>query len=90
MKTGYQRRQDSNHASIVHDLRKLGYAILDLSRVAGGCPDLLICKQGKWWLVEIKSSAASKLNKKQIEWRKTWNGPAPLTARSIDDILMWV
>ena len=94
----YASRQDSNHVQICKGLRELGYHVLDLKSVGGGCPDIaVVSKQmlwteavgwlNQWWLVEIKSSPKAKLNAKQIKWRENWTGPAPITACSLEEIL---
>jgi hypothetical protein len=38
-----RHRRDSNHDEIVESLRQIpGVSVLDLSQIAGGCPDLLV------------------------------------------------
>ena len=73
-------RVDGNHAQIVDAFRSLGCAVLDLSRVGKGCPDILVSlmvegKTAKNWLVEIKNGDAAKLTPDQLEFLSWWQGP---------------
>lgn len=47
---------DSNHREVVAALRAAGCEVLDLSRVGGGCPDLLVYRtaRGLLRLLEVK------------------------------------
>ncbi len=52
-------RTDANHKAIVQALRRAGCYVLDLSRVGGGCPDLLVsCARwgGLPTLIEVKTA----------------------------------
>ena len=73
-------RVDSNHAEIVKFFRSVpGCAVLDLSRVGGGCPDILICHQQVLSLIEIKhgelSPSRKKLTPDQDKFHQKWPGP---------------
>jgi len=73
-------RTDSNHAEIVKFFRKVpGCAVLDLSRVGGGCPDILICHRQVLSLIEIKdgqlSPSRKKLTSDQQNFHQSWPGP---------------
>lgn len=59
----YARRTDDNHSEVVKALRALGWSVLDLSRVGGGCPDLLAARNGTTVLVEVKRPAAPSMGK---------------------------
>jgi hypothetical protein len=53
-------RVDANHAEIVAAFRKCGCQVLDLSRVGGGCPDLLVRTNfGALILIEVKDGSKS-------------------------------
>ena len=69
----YARRVDGNHAEIVKALRKVGGRVLDLSRVGGGCPDLLVAFRGRNVLLEVKQPGESP-NKAQVEFIAMWGG----------------
>lgn len=67
------RRVDGNHAAIVEALRKIGCRVLDLSRVGGGCPDLLVSIGWRMRLLEIKNpEARGKLSDEQRRWHDEW------------------
>jgi hypothetical protein len=75
------RRTDANHQEIAEAARTLGCTVLDLSRVGGGCPDLLIgVYMGRKLnlLVEVKdgskSPSARKLTPDQERFHGDWRG----------------
>jgi hypothetical protein len=49
-------RVDGNQAEIVSALRVVGAHVHSLHQVGGGCPDLLVCFDGKLYLMEVKAS----------------------------------
>jgi hypothetical protein len=71
-------RVDANHAEIVAAFRACGCQVLDLSRVGGGCPDLLVSSRGGrcLFLVEVKDGAKSpsrrKLTPLEAEFHTLW------------------
>ncbi len=82
-------RVDANQSEIVSAFRKMGATVFDLSRVGRGCPDLLVGRAGKTYLVEIKDGAkvksARKLTDAQVTFREVWRGEQPVTVESVDD-----
>ena len=80
-----KKKVDSNQAQIIADLKKIGVSVLNLSRVGGGCPDILVGWQGKNILIEIKT-AKGDLNDLQIEFFKEWKGPK-FVCKSINEII---
>lgn len=79
----YARRTDSNHQAIGNALRRLGFSVLDLSRVGGGCPDYLVHLGQFWALVEVKTEKG-KLRREQLEFQQTW----PVTVvRTLEDVV---
>ena len=42
-----KKKTDANQKQIISDLKKIGVSVLNLSRVGGGCPDILVGWQGK-------------------------------------------
>ena len=81
----FKKKVDSNQAQIIADLKKIGVSVLNLSRVGGGCPDILVGWQGKNILIEIKT-AKGDLNDLQIEFFKEWKGPK-FVCKSINEII---
>jgi len=69
----FKARTDANHKEHIHTLKKAGYSVVDLSRVGGGCPDLLVGKNGHCWLVEAKTESG-KISPKQDEFANNWRG----------------
>ena len=45
---------DGNLGVFVEALEKFGWTVISLARLGGGVPDLLIAKQGRTALVEVK------------------------------------
>lgn len=75
-------RVDGSHAEIAQALRDAGCGVLDLSRVAGGCPDLLACGPTHPFanvLLEVKNPAQppnkQKLTPAQVKFHANWKGP---------------
>lgn len=83
-------RTDANHAEIVKAFRSLGCSVLDLSRLGGGCPDILVGMGMRHnVLVEIKDGSkppsARKLTDDEEAFFKAWRG-AVVIAESLDDV----
>ena len=70
----YAKRVDSNHALVVKTLRDLGCSVFDTSRVAGGFPDLVVGKNSKTALVEVKADAKAKFTPAQQAFILNWKG----------------
>lgn len=79
-------RVDANHAAIVQALRDVGADVLDLSRVGGGCPDLLVGFRGTNHLIEVKTKRGV-LNLLQLAFHMEWRGGAPTVVRTVDEAL---
>lgn len=75
---------DTNHAEIRSAFRSMGFAVYDASKVGGGLPDLLISRNEKTKLVEVKT-ATGKFTKAQIEFRDGWKDTI-LVARCLADV----
>src|SRR4029077_3398727 len=82
-------RRDGNHVKIVRELRQAGYSVLDLGSVGGGCPDILVGKNGKNWLCEIKDGSlppsAKKLTEAERDFFYLWKGHA-CVVESFEDL----
>lgn len=48
-------KKDARHAEMVADLRKMGFSVIDISRVGDDCPDLLVGRQGLDLIAEVKT-----------------------------------
>mgnify|MGYP002813895590 CR=1 FL=1 len=82
-------KTDANHAEVVAAFRKLGWSVLDLSRVGQGCPDILCGRPGYSVLVEIKDGAKvpsqRKLTEDQIDFHAEWRGPL-VVVKDVEDV----
>ena len=70
----YAKKVDTNHSTIVKVLRDLGCSVFDTSRVAGGFPDLVVGKNQKTALVEVKADVKSKFTPAQQAFILNWRG----------------
>lgn len=66
-------RRDGNHAEIKKALEDCGCSVWDTADVGGGFPDLVVGRQGKTHLIEIKT-AKGKEKPKQAKARAAWRG----------------
>jgi len=67
------KRTDANQAEIIRALTRAGCSVQDLSMVGQGCPDILVGRAERNYLMEIKTNDG-KLNKKQKRWHSLWSG----------------
>lgn len=78
---------DANQNEIVDALRKAGCSVQILSGVGKGCPDILVGRGGRNYLLEIKDGnkpkSAQKLTPDQVEWHDKWSGSV-FTVNSIE------
>lgn len=84
------RKVDANHAEIVRALQKAGAHVTDLSAVGDGCPDLLVSRGGRWWLIECKDGnlppSARRLTPAQKKWHREIQATAHI-ANSVTEAL---
>lgn len=80
----YAKKVDANHSIIVKTLRDLGCSVFDTSRVAGGFPDIVVGRNGKTVLVEIKSDEKAKFTPAQELFMLNWKGSAVSRIDSVD------
>ena len=87
----YARRTDTPHKAIVEALRAHGCGVVDMSRVAGGFPDLLLHAWGQTGLLEIKDGnkppSQQKKTEKQIKFWNTWKGGPIGMANDVESAL---
>ena len=89
-------RVDATHGEIVRTLQGAGYSVVDLSRVGGGVPDLLVGGRGGAWLVEAKrpgvagrkrGAVQARTNERQADFRSRWRGCPVIVATSGIEVL---
>ena len=90
--TCHRRKPDANQAEVVAALRAAGCAVLDLHRVGGGVPGLLVaeCIEHQI-LVEIKQPGES-LNEREKEFFRDWPGPKLIVfgaQDAVDKLRLW-
>jgi len=79
------RRTDENQREIVDALRRAGCSVVDLHELGHAVPDLLVGRQGRNYLLEVKS-LIGRLTGKQPEWHEAWRGQAAIV-RTVDEAL---
>jgi Holliday junction resolvase len=71
-------RTDANQSIIVRSLRDAGASVLILSSVGNGCPDILVAKNGRTVLMEIKDPTQKPADRKLTEdervFHALWRG----------------
>lgn len=70
----YAKRVDVNQSQIIKIFREGGCSVFPTHTVAGGFPDLVVGKNGKTHLVEIKSSRTAKFTPAQDLFILNWKG----------------
>lgn len=91
----YARRVDANHAEIVVALRAACYSVLSLAAMGRGVPDLLVARDGRAWLVEVKkrnargrtSAGAARSEREQAVWAASWGGCPVVQVSTVDEAL---
>jgi hypothetical protein len=82
-----KKRVDLDQRAVIARLEEMGFSVLNLSAVGHGCPDLLVGKDGKNFLLEIKSKNGT-LTPAQIEFHKNWKGHSGVVKlQSLGDFL---
>lgn len=67
-------RVDANHGAIVDALRRVGWIVVDTSRLGRGFPDLLAARRGVIKLVEVKDGAKPKSRQALTEDERALHG----------------
>lgn len=76
----WKKRTDGNHVDITQALEKCGWTVVNLSRVGGGCPDILVGAGFQTVMAEIKTEKGS-LNANQVHFHTRWMGSPILILR---------
>jgi hypothetical protein len=72
---------DATQAAIVEALRAAGAIVVSLAALGGGCPDLLVWRDDRAWLLEVKSRNG-RLTPAQERWLAAWRGPSVHVVRT--------
>ena len=75
----YRAKIDRNQPDIVKALRKVGCTVQSLAAVGKGCPDLLVGRHGRNWLMEVKDGESKDkrsvlLTPDEMQWFADWDG----------------
>jgi len=81
----YYKRVDKNQGVIVSTFRQLGYSVAFTHAIGRGFPDIVVGKNGKTHLIEIKTEAG-KLTEQEQAFFDMWKGSV-LIIRTIDDVI---
>lgn len=82
----YARRRDSNHATVVSELREAGVTVCDLGSLGNGVPDLLVRRRECVLLVELKRPEGGRVTSHQQRFIDDW-GAHVIVARSTEEVL---
>jgi hypothetical protein len=81
---------DRNQAQIVEALRAVGASVQPIHAIGSGCPDLLVGRLGRSYVLEVKDGAkppsARKLTPDEQRWFAAWKGHA-VVVESVADAL---
>jgi Holliday junction resolvase len=86
----YAKRVDSNQKEIVKAFKDLGCSVFDTSRVGQGFPDLLVGRNKKTVLVEIKSSEKAAFTTAQELFMMNWRGSTVVRINDIEGAIRLV
>lgn len=82
---GYRRhRKDSNHDETAEAFGRLGWSVWDTSQLGHGFPDMVIAKNYRTAVIEVKSGDEA-LRKSQDRFMLVWQGEAHVV-RSLEDV----
>lgn len=86
-------RKDANHQQIADGLGQIGCFVVDLSKLGGGVPDVLVWGAFGWQVLEIKNPATSYGRRGLSRLQKRWDQQARATGcrvhvvRSLDEAI---
>jgi hypothetical protein len=82
-------KRDTNHGDVVGWYRDLGCSVLDLANMGAGVPDLLVARDGRLDLVEVKYEKGT-LTKDQKEFIDKWTQSEVVIVRTHFDVVTHV
>jgi hypothetical protein len=81
---------DANQPEIVAGLAAAGCSVQSLATVGKGCPDLLVGRAGRNFVLEVKDGGKSpsrqRLTEDEQAWHANWRGQVA-TVRSLEEAL---
>jgi hypothetical protein len=82
------KRTDNNQRLIMNAFKKLGYSVFDVSVLGRGFPDLIVSKNRKNFLIEIKNEKG-KFTEVQLKFYKYWQGDI-FCIKNYNDLEMFI
>ena len=79
------KRTDQNQAGLIRDLRTAGFSVADTSSVGKGFPDLVIARNGRTLLVEVKTKKGQ-LRQSQRDFIAGWSAGV-IVAKTVWDVI---
>lgn len=83
-------RIDANQPAIVKALRQIACSVLPMHQLGDGAPDLLVGRNGKNLLMEVKdgdkSPSEQSLTQDEVDFQATWRGNY-FVVRSVDEAI---
>lgn len=84
------KRVDANHVMIVKALRDVGASVQSLADIGKGCPDLLVARGDRLWLMEVKDGSLPpsrrRLTEDEANWHAMWRSKVYIV-ESVEDAL---
>jgi len=81
-------KKDDNHNSIVRDLIRIGFSVMETHQLGKNLPDMVVSLRGETAIVEIKNSnTKGKLTQGQSNFFMLWQGKK-IVAECTNDILV--
>ena len=84
------KKIDVNQPTLVKQLRQCGFSVAVTSQLGNGFPDLVVSRNGKNLLVEIKDPnkppSVRKLTPDEEKFHSTWQGKV-IVAMDVEDVL---
>jgi hypothetical protein len=81
---------DANQPAIVAALRKIGCTVAITSTIGKGFPDLVVARNRRNWLIEVKDGSlppsARELTPDQLTFHTTWAGQVDVV-NSVDEAI---
>jgi hypothetical protein len=84
-----QGRTDANQSEVIGWYEELYCSVVDLHRLGGGCPDLLVGFSGVNDLVEVKTEEGH-LKPSQVTFTRLWRGRKVIVVRNQGDVIKHV
>lgn len=82
---------DANQSAVVKALRQLGYSVESLAAVGNGVPDLLVGRNGRTFLLEVKDGSkppsARALTEHQVQWHQRWKGTPVVVVTGVNEAI---